>query len=91
MEVQLIQTYIPIVHTGIDKSVSTEVIVFLRKRWWIIALGVALVGGLLFWFKRKPKKKNVEIEKPVAPPIPNDNTESAKNLTVPQFTLKAEN
>lgn len=70
MEVELVQTFIPIVHTGIDKGIVSKALNWLKEYWWIIAL---IIGALAIWYfssgKEQPKQEVKPIEEKPKPMV----------------------
>lgn len=61
MELEFVQTFIPIVHTGIDKGIVSKALSWLEEYWWI---PVAIIGAFgIFWYfnsKKEQSKQNVQ-------------------------------
>ncbi len=61
MEIELVQAFIPIVHTGIDEGISSALVSWLEKYWWIPVL---LIFALIVFFIIKNKNKQNNSEQP---------------------------
>lgn len=63
MELEFVQTFIPIVHTGIDKGIVSKALNWLKEYWWIIAL---IIGALSIWYFSRKKEQPITETQPVA-------------------------
>ena len=69
MEVLLVQTFMPIVHTGIDEGISTKLVGWLKVYWWIPLLAFIIILAISYFLMKK--EKPIEMIEPLKQnPIP---------------------
>ena len=63
MAVQLIQTFTPILHTGIEVGIGEKVVNWLEEYWWIPVLFFIAIIGYFVWKKYSEQTDDEEPEK----------------------------
>lgn len=71
MQVHLVQTFTPILHTGIEVGIGEKVANWLSEYWWIPVLLILTVIAYFVWkeYSKKSDNKQQEQEKEPSPKV----------------------